>query len=166
MADWLKAKYPAIENVGEQKYRAGIIHRLDKDVSGIMVVAKNNEAFNLLKDQFKRRKVKKEYLAIVYGKVSQPEGEIDLPIGRNADGQFVAHPRQGGKIFQADDKIAKTRYRVPNISKAIPCWQWKFLPAAPIRSAPICSPAATRLSATRSTSQKEKFFIFCSEKSE
>ncbi|OGY47898.1 MAG: hypothetical protein A3J62_00755 [Candidatus Buchananbacteria bacterium RIFCSPHIGHO2_02_FULL_38_8] len=112
LVDWLVKQYPEIEKVGEQKYRAGIIHRLDRDVSGLMVVAKTNAAFTHLKEQFKNRMVKKEYLALVYGHLTQAAGEIDLPIGRNKKGQFVAHPRQGTDKFQAEDKIAKTKYQV------------------------------------------------------
>ena len=112
LVGWLLKKYPDIESVGENYYRAGIIHRLDRDVSGVMVAAKNQKAFAQLKEQFKQRQVKKEYLALVYGHLTQAAGEIDLPIGRNPDGQFVAHPRRGKEKFQASDKIAKTKYRV------------------------------------------------------
>jgi len=112
LVDWLLQKYPAIKNVGEQNYRQGIIHRLDKDVSGIMVVAKTQTAYLHLKEQFKNRLVKKEYLALVYGHLTQREGEIDLPIGRSKEGQFVAHPRRGKDKFQNQDKVAKTKYKV------------------------------------------------------
>ena len=109
---WINQKYPDIETVGEYRYRGGIIHRLDKDVSGVMVVAKNDQAFYHLKNQFKEREVKKEYIAMVYGRFSHDEGEIDLPIGRNKNGQFVAHPRQHKVKFLAQDKIATTKYQV------------------------------------------------------
>lgn len=112
LVDWLAKKYPELETVGEDKYRGGIIHRLDKDVSGVMVVAKNDQAFYHLKNQFKERLVKKIYLALVYGTVDQEGGEINLPIGRNKDGQFVAHPRQGDEKLLAKDRIAKTKYKV------------------------------------------------------
>ena len=112
LADWLKINYPDIEKIGEQNYRGGIIHRLDRDVSGVMVVAKNQPAFFHLKNQFETRQVKKEYLALAYGRVNQLTGEIDLPIGRNKAGQFVAHPRNGKNKFQDQDKFAKTRYQV------------------------------------------------------
>jgi len=112
LVDWLVKKYPKTAEVGEQNYRAGIIHRLDKDVSGVMVAAKNSQAFHHLKEQFKKRLVKKEYLALVYGRVQKEAGEINLPIGRNKIGQFVAHPRQGKLKFQDQDKFAKTRYQV------------------------------------------------------
>jgi 23S rRNA pseudouridine1911/1915/1917 synthase len=112
LVDWLLKKYPEMEKVGENKYRAGILHRLDKDVSGVMVVAKNDRAFEHLKQQFKDRKVKKEYLALVYGRLPQETGEIDLPIGRGREGQFVAHPKSGQEKFQADDRLAKTKYQL------------------------------------------------------
>ncbi len=63
--------------------RPGIVHRLDKDTSGVMVVAKNDEAFHHLTKQFKNRTVEKAYLAIVYGKFRQNEGLIDSAIGRH-----------------------------------------------------------------------------------
>ncbi|MBN1779403.1 MAG: RluA family pseudouridine synthase [Candidatus Buchananbacteria bacterium] len=117
LADWLKIKYPKIVKVGDNTYRAGIIHRLDRDVSGVMVIAKNNLAFGYLKDQFKKRKVKKEYLAIVYGQMTKESGEINLPIGRNQEGQFVAHPKQSSKKLQTSDKIAKTKYQTIELIK-------------------------------------------------
>ncbi len=112
LVDWIYEQYPDVETVGEYKYRGGIIHRLDKDVSGVMIVAKNDQAFYHLKDQFKKHQVKKIYLALVYGHVNQAEGLIDLPIGRNKDGQFVAHPRTGKTKFSRRDKMAKTKYKV------------------------------------------------------
>jgi 23S rRNA pseudouridine1911/1915/1917 synthase len=63
--------------------RPGIVHRLDKDTSGVMVVAKNDEAFHNLIKQFKNRTVKKVYSAIVYGKMSLDEGLIDSAVGRH-----------------------------------------------------------------------------------
>jgi 23S rRNA pseudouridine1911/1915/1917 synthase len=63
--------------------RPGIVHRLDKDTSGVMVVAKDDEAYHHLVKQFKNRTVKKTYRAIVYGKVSGDEGLIDSDIGRH-----------------------------------------------------------------------------------
>src|SRR4030043_395757 len=63
--------------------RPGIVHRLDKDTSGVMVVAKEDEAFHQLTKQFKNRTVKKIYWAIVYGRFSQNEGLIDSAIGRH-----------------------------------------------------------------------------------
>jgi 23S rRNA pseudouridine1911/1915/1917 synthase len=90
VADWLAEKYPEIKKVGDlpagrqviQNLRPGIVHRLDKDTSGVFVVAKNQPTFEFLKKQFQERKIKKTYLALVYGEVRQKEGFIDLPLGK------------------------------------------------------------------------------------
>ena len=63
--------------------RAGIVHRLDKETSGLLVVAKTLEAQTDLVRQLQARTVKRQYLAVVEGKVSQPEGRIEAPIGRH-----------------------------------------------------------------------------------
>jgi 23S rRNA pseudouridine1911/1915/1917 synthase len=63
--------------------RPGIVHRLDKDTSGLMVVAKTDQAHACLAGQFKAGSVKKQYLALVHGRVKGSEGTIDLPIGRH-----------------------------------------------------------------------------------
>lgn len=63
--------------------RPGIVHRLDKDTSGLMVAAKNDRAHTFLAQQFKSGLVKKEYLALVHGQINGEEGEIDLPIARH-----------------------------------------------------------------------------------
>ena len=63
--------------------RPGIVHRLDKDTSGLMVIAKNNPAHLYLLKQFARQRIKKKYLALVQGVVELDEGIIDLPIGRH-----------------------------------------------------------------------------------
>ena len=63
--------------------RPGIVHRLDKSTSGVMLIAKNRFAHRRLAQQFKTRQVKKEYLALVYGQPAPPSGTIDLPIGRD-----------------------------------------------------------------------------------
>ena len=73
---------PNVQNDFEFRNRAGIVHRLDKETSGILIVAKNAEAFINLQSQFKERKVKKTYIALVHGKVEPSEGEIDAPVGR------------------------------------------------------------------------------------
>lgn len=63
--------------------RPGIVHRIDKDTSGILVVAKNDESHNSLAKQFKEHSIKREYYALVEGKFSKLEGSVDKPIGRN-----------------------------------------------------------------------------------
>lgn len=73
---------PGLEVIGGER-RPGIVHRLDKDTSGVMVIAKSAHAFQQLSLQFKERKVVKEYLALVWGKVAPAKGVMDRPIGRH-----------------------------------------------------------------------------------
>lgn len=73
---------PGLKEIGG-KLRHGIVHRLDKNTSGALVVAKTEVAHNNLALQFKSRKIKKRYLAIVHGKIESDSGTISLPIGRH-----------------------------------------------------------------------------------
>ena len=73
---------PDLEGVGGV-HRPGIVHRLDKDTSGLILVAKNDRAHRDLQSQFKGREVEKSYLALAYGFVSPPTGEIVAPVGRD-----------------------------------------------------------------------------------
>ena len=73
---------PDLGGIGGE-IRPGIVHRLDKDTSGTMVVAKNAAALESLAKQFKDRTVRKKYLALVYGELKKDAGTIDLPIGRH-----------------------------------------------------------------------------------
>lgn len=83
LAEWLKLNYPETKNVGDEpELRPGIVHRLDKETSGVMVIAKNQDVFEKLKNKFKNREVKKTYLALVLGKMSVPAGKINLPIAK------------------------------------------------------------------------------------
>lgn len=76
----LYGSYPAIKNVGDNPLRPGIVHRLDKETSGLMVVAKNNESFYELKKQFQERKVEKRYIALVSGRLERDHGVINTPL--------------------------------------------------------------------------------------
>jgi len=99
----LLAHCPLIAETGRPE-RAGIVHRLDKDTSGVMVVAKHEEALRGLHEQFRNRNVGKTYLALVRGRVKTPEGIIEVPMGRDpADRRLMTALRQG--------KYARTRYR-------------------------------------------------------
>ncbi|PCI30859.1 RluA family pseudouridine synthase [Candidatus Kaiserbacteria bacterium] len=86
LSDWLIENYPEIEKVGEpwkEIPRPGIVHRLDRDTTGVMIIAKNQDTYEFLKDQFKEREVKKEYLAFAYDHFKEEEGEIDRAIGKS-----------------------------------------------------------------------------------
>ncbi len=85
LADWVAARYPEVAAVGDDpEYRPGIVHRLDKETSGVMVIARRPEAFAWLKAAFQARTMKKTYEAFVYGVPSPREGTIDRPIGIKA----------------------------------------------------------------------------------
>jgi 23S rRNA pseudouridine1911/1915/1917 synthase len=66
----------------EFKNRGGIVHRLDKETSGVIIVAKNSSAFRKIQSQFKERTVEKTYLALAHGEIEPSRDEINLPIGR------------------------------------------------------------------------------------
>jgi 23S rRNA pseudouridine1911/1915/1917 synthase len=91
VVDWFLAKCPEAKGVGEMQLsqkgvpleRSGVVHRLDKETSGILLLAKNQEAFLHLKKQFHDRLVKKEYRAFVYGAVRERWGTVDRSIGRS-----------------------------------------------------------------------------------
>lgn len=76
------AHAPDMEGVGGE-HRPGLVHRLDKDTSGAIILAKTDTALNFLQKQFQNRKVGKEYQALVDGHPPTPEGRIDAPIGRD-----------------------------------------------------------------------------------
>jgi len=104
LVDWLIKYYPKIIKVGEDLNRPGIVHRLDKDVSGLVVVAKNQKSFDDLKKQFKGRKVVKQYKALVYGADLPLDGEIRFKMGRSSKGyRMAARPlNQPGKVAITD----------------------------------------------------------------
>ncbi len=86
--------------------RPGIVHRIDKNTSGLLVVAKNDIAHNSLAAQLKEHSVKREYRAITYGRFKETEGRVDLPIGRDAN------DRKKMTVTFKNSKNAVTNYRV------------------------------------------------------
>lgn len=99
LVNGLLAKYPEIANVGDSTLRPGIVHRLDKDVSGVMVVARTAEMYSHLKQQFQKRTVVKKYTALVHGVVPEESGEITLSISRSMRDRkkMAAHRDDTGK---------------------------------------------------------------------
>ena len=73
---------PDLEGIGGEE-RPGVVHRLDKETSGLIVLAKNERAHRWLQDQFRLRKVEKTYIALVDGKPPTPSGRVEAPIGRD-----------------------------------------------------------------------------------
>ena len=95
LVDWLLEKYPELRNIGEDPQRPAIVHRLDKDVSGLMLIPKSQKSFDYFKQLFKLRNITKKYTTLVYGEVRRDEDEITFPIGRsiNKKGLFAAKPK-------------------------------------------------------------------------
>ena len=112
LVDWLVAKFEDIKNVGYED-RPGIVHRLDKDTSGLLIIPRNNCSHAYFSDLFKERKIKKTYLAIVKGHPDK-EGEIDLDIARNPDNRKKMTHVTGGNRPKIKSKIrqAKTLFKV------------------------------------------------------
>jgi len=92
VVDWFVSHCPDAATVGETQVltngekiaRPGVVHRLDRETSGVMILAKNDAAFVHLKKQFHDRKTRKEYRAFVYGSMKELHGTIERPIGRSA----------------------------------------------------------------------------------
>ncbi len=90
----LLARYPGLALGGQ--LRPGIVHRLDRDTSGLMVVAKTDRAMSSLTDQMREQRILKEYTALVWGRMASPRGTIEAPIGRDpADRRRMAVVEQG-----------------------------------------------------------------------
>jgi len=91
LVDWIIKNYPRAKNVGEPTVlsdgtkilRSGIVHRIDRDTSGVLIIAKNKKSYEFLKQQFQDRKVHKVYNAFIYGNLNEERGMIDRPIGRS-----------------------------------------------------------------------------------
>jgi len=134
LTDWTLAKHPEMKEVGEPYglyegkteedyiddedetnkdrepiYRPGIVHRLDADTTGVLILAKNQPTYKYLKRLFKNRKVQKVYMAIVYGHPKDDRGIIDKPIGRNRS-DFRA--KSTGQSARGEMKDAITYYKV------------------------------------------------------
>jgi 23S rRNA pseudouridine1911/1915/1917 synthase len=106
LAAAILAHAPTTAGVGGPR-RPGIVHRLDKDTSGLLVVAKTAQAYDALVEQLAARTVTRRYLAVVHGRVRGTEGVVDVPIGR--------HPRDRVKMAVRPDgrgRRAISRYRV------------------------------------------------------
>jgi 23S rRNA pseudouridine1911/1915/1917 synthase len=97
-------RYPLWQHHPEA--RAGLIHRLDKDTSGLLIAAKHPEAYEQLSAQMKERKIERKYKAIVHGEVPHETGKIDMPIGRDP------HDRQKMAAVRENSKPAVTHFQV------------------------------------------------------
>jgi 23S rRNA pseudouridine1911/1915/1917 synthase len=97
--------------IGERVERNGIVHRIDKETSGILLVAKTKEAMKFLQNEFKERMVLKTYVTLVHGKMISKEGNIDAPISRNPFNKTKFGVFVGGKESQTSYKVKATYKR-------------------------------------------------------
>lgn len=129
VVDWFLARTPEAKGVGETQLsqkgepleRSGVVHRLDVDTSGVMILAKTQESFEHLKAQFHDRLVKKEYRALVYGPVREQWGTINKQIGRSAKDFRKRSAEHGAKGAMRDavtewECIGTGRYKDENFS--------------------------------------------------
>jgi 23S rRNA pseudouridine1911/1915/1917 synthase len=105
VVDWFVARVPRAQGVGEPGrspqgkplLRSGVVHRLDTETSGVLILAKTQAAFLAFKQQFHDRLVEKEYRAFVYGRMKDTSGRIDRPIGRSAKDFRLRSAQRGAK---------------------------------------------------------------------
>jgi len=97
--------FPELARLDDE--RPGIVHRLDKDTSGVMAVAKSETALRSLQAQFKARSVEKIYLALVYGHPKAPQGIIDVPIGRHPQHRQQMAPLREGRPARTHYSLAQ-----------------------------------------------------------
>jgi len=124
LAEWVLLRYPTLKDVGglhtldNERYteRGGILHRLDRETSGIVLVAKHDEAFYFLQRQFLDRSIKKTYKAFVHGIPLPEQGSIELPIGRSRSDfrKWATPPDARGTL-----RPATTEYRVMSSAQNI-----------------------------------------------
>ncbi len=107
VVDWVLGRYPEIKTVGDDpENRPGIVHRLDKETSGVLLIAKTQSSFEYLKTLFQKHEMAKTYLALVRGHFQEATGVIDRPIG------IVSGSVKRSVRSEKMSKVATTEYRV------------------------------------------------------
>jgi 23S rRNA pseudouridine1911/1915/1917 synthase len=126
ISDWFIKKYPKSKNVGESIFfegkeikKPGIVHRLDRETSGVLILVKNEKTYDFLKEQFQNRKIKKTYIAIIEGWPKNDQGIINKPIGRSPT-DF--RRRLAGRGARGELREAITEYKVLKRFKTM-AWQ-------------------------------------------
>lgn len=114
LTDWLLEHYPEAKDVGDDpEIRPGIVHRLDKDTSGVMIVARDQKAFEFFKKSFQEKQIKKTYLALTRGLVKPSTGRIEKSIGlKGGTVKRTVHLKNAKLI-----KEAVTEYKVKKYFK-------------------------------------------------
>ena len=112
LTDWVAANYPELKDIGEPFDasgapfpRHGIAHRLDKDTSGLIVIAKNQASFDYLKNLFQTHAIQKHYYALVHGRPKESSGVINAPLGRI--GMKRTTQIEGKKMIDSKESITE-----------------------------------------------------------
>ncbi len=114
LVDWLLDYCPQVKNIKDRLekeslfLRPGIVHRLDRETSGLVLIAKTQESFNYLKTLFQHRTIQKTYIALVCGNVKNREGIIDAPIGKLG----ITQTTRVHGTHELEEKEAITHYKV------------------------------------------------------
>lgn len=117
LTDWAVSYYPGMKEVGEplvlangkEILRPGIVHRLDRETSGVLLLAKNQDTYLHVKDQFKSRLVEKKYRAFLYGELKEERGVINRPIARSTKDFRLRSAQPGAR---GDSREAVTEFVV------------------------------------------------------
>ncbi|MFA5010277.1 MAG: RluA family pseudouridine synthase [Patescibacteria group bacterium] len=102
LVDWLKTRYPK-SPLSEERY--GLLHRLDKDTSGLILVAKTLAAFKYYKKLFKQRAITKQYLALVHGRLTPTRGLIQIPLARGLVNRTRFEPATSGRSAETEYNV-------------------------------------------------------------
>jgi 23S rRNA pseudouridine1911/1915/1917 synthase len=114
VADWVLTHAPALVSVGEDASRPGIVHRLDRDTSGVLVIAKTQEVFQKLKQAFQERQVQKTYLALVHGHLREHSGQVTASLMRLPGDlkRRTIDPERFSGALPGNTRSALTQYQV------------------------------------------------------
>jgi 23S rRNA pseudouridine1911/1915/1917 synthase len=121
LVDFIIKRFPEIIRIGPDPDRPGIVHRIDKDASGLLVIARTEDSFEDLKKQFRGRKIRKKYIALIHDPLAQASGIIDFPIARASSGfKMAARPRsQEGKTAVTEYEVLKNYFHFSLVSVSI-----------------------------------------------
>ncbi len=117
LVNGLLARYPEIADVGDPA-RPGIVHRLDRDTSGLLVVARSAAAYDGLVEMLAAHDVERRYDALVWGVPDSPRGVIDAPIGRSVRRPTRMSVREGGREARTAYEVVAT-YREPDVARLV-----------------------------------------------
>lgn len=112
VVDWIREQHTEISPIGEDPKRPGIVHRLDKDTSGVMLIARTQDTFLALKNVFAERKAQKRYIAVAHGVFRDKNGIINAPIARSTNFRKQVIVRGNSIKYKGTAREALTEYRV------------------------------------------------------